>query len=150
VTTSHDHPNKPATGDELADASHRAEAAGRRTDENARAARSVDCECQARAGAPCGPAGDHLARYLHAYHAGALTKDSLTHVIGELDVIAPRALIQPPSERAAPTGAAKAAGRAAGGPAQRALAPDGQAPGRGDRGTSIAHACGERDLEAGS
>jgi hypothetical protein len=163
VTASHDHAFPPATDPQLADASYRAEAAARRPDQHARAARSVDCECQARAGTPCSPTGDHLARYVRAHQAGALTKDSLTQVIAELDVIAPRALIQRPSERAAPAGAAKASGRAArgqanagrnadraGGPAQSAVAPDGEAPSRSCRGALAVNAREEREQEAGS
>jgi hypothetical protein len=137
VTTRHDHANQPATGHEPAGASHCVGAAAHRAGEHARAARSVDCECQAPAGAPCGPAGDHLARYLHAYQAGALTKDSLAHVIASLDVIAPRALIHPPSERATPLQAAKAVGQAD-------HAPDTDEPQR--RGPSWAAA---REIEPG-
>jgi hypothetical protein len=163
VTASHDHAHPPATGHELGGASHRAGAGEACADEHARAARSVDCECQARAGAACGPAGDHLARYLHAHQAGALTRDSLTHVIAQLDVIAPRALIQPPSECAAPTRAAKDSGRAARGQAsagvnadrsaglaQSALALDREAPGRNDRGALAVHPREEPEREAGS
>jgi hypothetical protein len=149
VTLSHDHANEPATGRQLAGASHRADAAARRADEHAQAARSVDCECQARAGAPCGPAGDHLARYLRAHHSGALTKDSLKDVIAELDVIAPRALIQPPSERAAPSGATTTADPG-GGAVQDALAPGGEALGRSHGRAFAVHARKERELEAGS
>jgi hypothetical protein len=170
VTTSYDHANEPATSHEPAGASHHTEAAARRAEEYARAARSVDCECQARAGTPCGPAGDHLARYVRAHHAGALTKDSLTDVIAELDVIAPRALIQPPGERADPARTATTAGHAprgqasaesnpdrAGAPAHsaargraRAPAPAGQEPRRSDRGASTIYARQDRELEAGS
>jgi hypothetical protein len=154
VTTSHDHPGQPATSHELTGAGHRAEAAARRADEHARAARSVDCECQARAGAPCGPAGDHLARYVRAHHAGALTKDSLKDVITELAVIAPRALIQPPGERAASAGTATTAGHATRGQAStetsadRAGAPACSA--RSGRGTSASCTRQEPELEAGS
>jgi hypothetical protein len=52
--TAPDHVDEPPTRQQITDA------AARRADEHAQAARSVDCECQARAGAPCGPAGDHL------------------------------------------------------------------------------------------
>jgi hypothetical protein len=45
---------------------------------------------------PCGPSGDHLARYLHAEQRGAITRESLKEVIACLDVIAPQVLIQPP------------------------------------------------------
>jgi hypothetical protein len=138
---------------------------------SARAARSVDCECQAGAGAPCGPTGDHLARYLRATQSGALTKDSLKDVIADLDVIAPRVLIQPPSERAAAaTEAGKTTGQAvpsqidtgmtadpASAPAHtasrgRSGAPalEGEALPRGYRGASATHARQERELEAGS
>jgi hypothetical protein len=149
VTPSHGHANPPAAGHEPAGASLRADAAVRRADEHAQAARSVDCECQARAGAPCGPAGDHLARYLRAHHSGALTKDSLKDVIAELDVIAPRAFIQPPSERAAPGGATTTADPA-GGPAHDAPAPGGEALGRSHGRSLAVHTREERELEAGS
>jgi hypothetical protein len=154
VTTSHDHPDQPATSHGLTGAAHHAEAAARRADDYAQAARSVDCECQAPAGAPCGPAGDHLARYLHAHHAGALTRDSLKNVIAELDVIAPRALIQPPAERAASAGIATTAGHAISGQAStemnahRAGAPARSAP--GGRGTPASYTRQEPELEAGS
>jgi hypothetical protein len=98
--TAPDHANQPPTGQQIT-GTGRAQAAARRADQHTLAARSVDCECQARAGTPCGPSGDHLARYLRATQSGALTKDSLKDVIAGLDVIAPRTLIQPPSERAA-------------------------------------------------
>jgi hypothetical protein len=147
VTTSHDHPDQPAI-------SHGPTDVGYRADEHAQAARSVDCECQARAGAPCGPAGDHLARYVRAHHAGALTKDSLKDVIAELDVIAPRALIQPPGERAASAGTATTAGHAIRGQASaemsadRAGAPARSAP--SGRRTSAICTRQEPELEAGS
>jgi hypothetical protein len=73
VTTNHDHANETARSQELAGASHRAEAAARHADEHAHVARSVDCKCQVRAGAPCGPSGDHLARYLRAHQSCAPT-----------------------------------------------------------------------------
>jgi hypothetical protein len=60
---------------------------------------------------PCGPYGDHLARYLRAAQSGAITRQSLTGVIAGLDVIAPHVLIQPPAERAACTAGAQAAGQ---------------------------------------
>ena len=69
--------------------------------QRAQAARSVDCPCHARPGVPCGPSGDHLARYLCAEQSGAITRESLKEVIAGLDVIAPNVLIQPPGERAA-------------------------------------------------
>ena len=58
---------------------------------------------------PCGPAGDHLARYVHAAQSGAITRQSLNGVIAGLDVIAPHVLIQPPTERAACTAGAQIA-----------------------------------------
>jgi hypothetical protein len=86
-----------------------ADAATRRADERAQAARSVDCPCQARPGVPCGPSGDHLARYLRAEQSGAITRESLKEAIAGLDVIAPQVLIQPPGERAAHTAGAETA-----------------------------------------
>jgi len=74
----------------------RTDAAPRRADEHAQAARSVGCPCHAGPGMPCGPSGDHLARYLHAEQRGAITRESLKEVIACLDVIAPQVLIQPP------------------------------------------------------
>jgi hypothetical protein len=166
VTTSHDHTNQPAPGHQPASASHRALAAARRAAGHARAARSVDCECRARAGTPCGPSGDHLARYLHAHQSGALTRDSLKQVIAGLEVIAPRVLIQPPGERATPIETATTAAPGvplrmsadqAGAPARHmpgrrsgAQAPQGEALCRGDGRPSPACAREERDLEAGS
>jgi hypothetical protein len=73
--------------------------ADRSADQRVQAARSVSCSCQAQPGQPCIPAGDHLARYLHAEQSGAITRQSLTQVIADLDVIAPHVLIQPPGER---------------------------------------------------
>jgi hypothetical protein len=154
VTTSHDRPDQPATSHGPTGAGHRAEAAARRADEHAQAARSVGCECQAPAGAPCGPAGDHLARYVRAHHAGALTKDSLKDVIVELDVIAPRALIQPPGERAAAARTATTAGRPIRGQASAEMSADhAGAPARsvpGGRGTSAISTRQGPELEAGS
>jgi hypothetical protein len=69
-------------------------------DQRVQAARSVSCACQAQPGQPCSPAGDHLARYLHAQQSGAITRQSLTQVIAGLDVIAPHVLIQPPGDQA--------------------------------------------------
>jgi len=69
--------------------------------ERAHVARSVECPCRAERGVPCGPTGDHLARYLRAEQRGAITRDSLKEVIAGLDVIAPHVVIQPPGERAA-------------------------------------------------
>jgi hypothetical protein len=154
VTTSHDHPGQPATSHGPTSAGHRAEAAARRADEHAQAARSVDCECQAPSGAPCGPAGDHLARYLRAHHVGALTKDSLKDVITELDVIAPRALIKPPDERAVAAGTATTAAHAIRGHASTQMSADHVgAPARSapsGRGTSADGTRQEPELEAGS
>ena len=107
-----DHANQSSTGRQITDTGGRAGAAAPHADQHAHAARSVDCECQAQAGAPCGPAGDHLARYLRATQAGALNRDSLAQVIAGLDVIAPRTLIQPPGERAAAIEAGKTTGQA--------------------------------------
>ncbi len=157
--TAPDHANQPSTGLHSTGTACRAEGAACRADPHAQAARSVDCECQARAGTPCGPSGDHLARYLRATQGGALTKDSLKDVIAGLDVIAPRALIQPPGERAAAaTGAGNTTGQIvprpmdtgmtagrAGDPAQ-----EGDALHRGYRAAPVIHACRERELEAGS
>jgi len=82
-------------------APRQADAAIRRADERALAARAVACPCRARSGVPCGPSGDHLARYLHAEQDGAITRESLKEVIAGLDVIAAHVMIQPPGERAA-------------------------------------------------
>jgi hypothetical protein len=79
----------------------RPDGAARRADERAPAVRSVDCPCQARPGTPCGPSGDHLARYLRAEQSGAITRESLKEVIADLDVIAAHVMIQPPGERTA-------------------------------------------------
>ena len=57
---------------------------------------AVGCDCAAPAGTPCSPAGDHLARYLRAERAGALTRQTLHHVIESLDVIAAHVLIPAP------------------------------------------------------
>jgi hypothetical protein len=98
---------------------------GRRADEYVGAARLVDCECQARAGAPCGPSGDHLARYLRAEQQGVITRASLKEAITSLDVIAPQVLIQPPGERAAHTAGAETADQVI-----RAQLDAGMSPGR--------------------
>jgi len=83
----------------------RTDAAARRADERAQAARSASCPCQAGPGVPCGPSGDHLARYLRAEQRGAITRESLKEVIAGLDVIAPQVIIQPPgSEQRTPPG----------------------------------------------
>jgi hypothetical protein len=68
--------------------------------ERAQAARSVGCPCQAERGVPCGPAGDHLARYLRAEKQGAIPREALKEVIAGLDVIAPHVTIQPAGEQA--------------------------------------------------
>jgi hypothetical protein len=171
VTTSRDHPNQPAQGQQPASGSHRAETAAHHADERAQAARSVDCECQAQAGAPCGPSGDHLARYLRAHQSGALTRQALKHAIAGLDAIAPRALIQPPSDRAAAaTEARKTTGQtvprqtdtriaadrpsapAPGAPGGRRGAParEGEGVHHGHRGAPAIGARQEQELEAGS
>jgi hypothetical protein len=166
-----DHANQPSTGQQLTGAAGRAEAAARRADQYALAARSVDCECQAGAGTSCGPSGDHLGRYLRATRSGALTRDSLAQVIAGLDVIAPRALIQPPGERVAgaieagntagqtvprQTGRGMSADRssapAQGAPGGRSgtRAPEEEAVHRGYRAAPAIGARVERELEAGS
>ncbi len=89
----------------------RTDAAARRADERAQAARSAGCPCQAGPGVPCGPSGDHLARYLRAGQSGAITRESLKEAIAGLDVIAPQVLIQPPGERAAHAAGAETAGQ---------------------------------------
>jgi hypothetical protein len=76
-------------------AERRMRAEERRADERAQAARSVECPCHAGRGYPCGPSGDHLARYLRAEQRGAITRDSLKEVIASLDVIAPQVTIRP-------------------------------------------------------
>ncbi len=102
-----------------------ADVAARRADERAQAARSVDCPCHARPGVPCGPSGDHLARYLRAGQSGAITRESLKEVIAGLDVIAGRVVIQPPGERAAHATGAQTAGQII-----RAQMDAGMSPGR--------------------
>ncbi len=61
----------------------------------AAAVRSATCDCPAPVGQPCTPTGDHLARYLKAEQAGAISREALKGVIGELDVFSRRTLIQP-------------------------------------------------------
>jgi plasmid maintenance system antidote protein VapI len=68
--------------------------------ERAQAARSVGCLCHAEGGVPCGPTGDHLARYLRAEQQGAITREALKEVIAGLDVIAPHLTIKPTGELA--------------------------------------------------
>ena len=87
------------------------DAAARQADGRAQAARSVGCPCRVRPGVPCGPSGDHLARYVRAAQSGVITRQSLTDVVAGLDVIAAHVLIQPPAERAAHTAGAETAGQ---------------------------------------
>jgi hypothetical protein len=70
-------------------------------DEHARAARSVTCPCGAQPGTPCRPAGDHLARYLHAGQSGAISRPALNELVSGLDVITTRRIITPPAEHGA-------------------------------------------------
>jgi len=70
--------------------------------EPAEAARSVECACTALPGVPCGPSGDHLARYLRAEQRSAISRRTLIQVIANLDVVSPPMLIRPPSHGAAP------------------------------------------------
>lgn len=83
--------------------------AARHRDELTQAARSTSCPCRASPGVPCGPSGDHLARYLRAAQSGVITRQSLKQVVADLEVIAPHVLIQPPAERAAHTAGAETA-----------------------------------------
>jgi hypothetical protein len=69
----------------------------------------VQCPCQAERGVPCGPSGDHLARYLRAERDGVITRTSLHEVIAGMDVIAAQVPIQPPAERTAHAFGAKTA-----------------------------------------
>ncbi len=57
-------------------------------------ARSVRCPCRACPGEPCRPEGDHLARYLRAESAGAISRDYLRAVIAGLDVLAPQVVVR--------------------------------------------------------
>ena len=84
-------------------------AGDRRADERGQAVRSVQCPCHAESGVPCGPSGDHLARYLRAEHHDVLTRTSLHEVIAGLDVIAAHVVIQPPGEPAAHAAGARTA-----------------------------------------
>ncbi len=70
--------------------------------EPAEAVRSVECACTALPGVPCGPSGDHLARYLRAEQRSAISRRTLIQVIANLDVVSPPMLIRPPSHGAAP------------------------------------------------
>ena len=56
--------------------------------------RSVRCPCHACPGEPCTPEGDHLARYLRAESAGAISRDYLKAVIAGLDVLAPHVVVR--------------------------------------------------------
>lgn len=56
--------------------------------------RSVRCPCHACPGEPCTPEGDHLARYLRAESAGAISRDYLKAVIAGLDVLAPQVVVR--------------------------------------------------------
>lgn len=109
MTAAREHKSGPAGADAILPAAQPVQAANRRADERAPAALSVGCPCQATPGVACGPAGDHLARYLRAEQSGAITRQSLTEVIAGLDIIAPQVLIQPPGERAAHTAGAQTA-----------------------------------------
>lgn len=55
--------------------------------------RSVPCPCGARISQPCTPRGDHLARYLNAEQAGAISRSQLTSVIATLAVLAPHVIV---------------------------------------------------------
>ena len=103
------HPLTEAGPDPARADMRRADPVARRADEHVQAARSVDCPCHARPGVPCGPSGDHLARYLSAEQSGAITRESLKEVIAGLDVIAPHVLIRPPGERVAHAAGAQTA-----------------------------------------
>jgi hypothetical protein len=70
------------------------------------AVRSVACPCGARITQLCTPGGDHLARYLRAEQAGAISRDQLTAAIVTLTILAPHVIIPaahsepaPPTER---------------------------------------------------
>ena len=93
--TAPDHPREPARG--LRPGDHDRAASARRTWERVNTARSADCPCHAPAGTPCAPTGDHLARYLRAWQAGTLTRESLKHAIDGLDIIAPQAIVLAPA-----------------------------------------------------
>ena len=125
------HPGEPAGGQPAArPGDHGGAASTGGAAERVGAARSAACPCRARAGAPCRPDGDHLARYLRAWHAGTLTRESLKHAIDGLDVIAPQAIVPAPAgpaPRALAATAASPPGRQAGadagtGPAIRPVA----------------------------
>jgi hypothetical protein len=55
---------------------------------------SVLCPCQARPGRPSTPHGDHLARYLGAEAAGAISRDHLIAAIATLTVLAPHVVVK--------------------------------------------------------
>jgi hypothetical protein len=102
-----DHPREPARVPQVARPGDRDAAASARSAwEQVRAARSADCPCKAQAGAPCTASGDHLARYLRAWHTGTLSRESLRHAIDGLDVIAPQAIVPAPAKHASRPGAA--------------------------------------------
>ena len=111
--TAPDHPRKPARVPQAArPGDHDDAATARSAWEQVSAARSAECPCQAQAGAPCTASGDHLARYLRAWHAGTLSRESLKHTIDGLDVIAPQAIVPAPAEPTPRPQAATAAGSA--------------------------------------
>ena len=125
------HPREPARGPHAArPGDHDQAARARSAWEPVTAARSAECPCHAPAGAPCRPDGDHLARYLRAWQAGTLTRESLKDAIDGLDVIAPQAIVPAPAgpaPRALAATAASPPGRQAGadagtGPAIRPVA----------------------------
>jgi hypothetical protein len=104
------HPREPADGWQAAQpGDHDPAASARSAGERVNAARSAECPCHAPPGAPCRPDGDHLARYLRAWQAGTLTRESLKHAIDNLDVIAPQAIVPSPAGHAPHPGQATAA-----------------------------------------
>ena len=104
-------PTRPTGPDPGGSVGQPARAADRPADQRVQATRSVTCPCHAQPGQPCTPAGDHLARYLHAEKSGAITRQSLTQVIAGLDVIAPHVLIQSVGDQATHVGGAHTAGQ---------------------------------------
>jgi hypothetical protein len=103
-------PREPASGRPSArPGDHGGAATARSAWERVSAARSAECPCRTRAGAPCRPDGDHLARYLRAWQAGTLSRESLKHAIDSLDVIAPQAIVPAPSGHAPGPGVITAA-----------------------------------------
>jgi hypothetical protein len=108
--TAPEHPREPARVPQVArPGDHGGAATARSAAERASAARSAKCPCQAQAGVSCAPSGDHLARYLRAWQAGTLSRESLKHAIDGLDVIAPQAIVPAPAGHAPHPGAATAA-----------------------------------------